>query len=200
MNIENIKVIVFDFDGTLVQSNQIKYDAYFDLFPKDESTFILIKQILSEHFERSRYFIIEKIISKKYPLHTDLKSAVQKYAKKYNRITLNRVSKCPEVENAGKILKKLYKTQKIYLSSNTPEKELKELISQREWDRFFSDIFGFPKVKIETLSTIIKREMVLPSEVVVVGDGKSDQTAAGVNKCIFFQANPNMNLMELMDN
>ncbi len=31
----SIKVIVFDFDGTLVDSNELKYNSYFKLFPDD---------------------------------------------------------------------------------------------------------------------------------------------------------------------
>ena len=199
MKITDVKVIVFDFDGTLVQSNQIKHDAYFDLFPKNESTRLIVQEVLSDNFERSRYFILKSILSKRCPPKKNLNGSVQKLAEKYNQITLRKVSKCPEVKNAGTILAKLYKTHKLYVSSTTPERALKELVRKRKWNQFFSGIFGYPNSKRRTLLEIIRREKVSPSDVLVVGDGKSDQVAAEKNNCLFIQVDSKINLMKLFE-
>ena len=56
----SIKVIVFDFDGTLIDSNQLKHDAYYKLFPSDGFHKEIITEVLGEIFEESRYVILRE--------------------------------------------------------------------------------------------------------------------------------------------
>ena len=84
-----IKVIVFDFDGTLIDSNRLKYDAYFALFPEDEWHAKAIGEVLSEIFEASRYVIFEEILQRLGgKAAKDLKRKVSELADQYNDIVL----------------------------------------------------------------------------------------------------------------
>ena len=56
------KVIVFDFDGTLIDSNRLKYDAYFELFPKDKLHSQAIETVLATKYEESRFSILAEIL------------------------------------------------------------------------------------------------------------------------------------------
>ena len=60
-----IKVIVFDFDGTLVDSNRLKYDAFFELFTDDPNHVLTIRKVLSAKKEQSRFIILEEIMQNK---------------------------------------------------------------------------------------------------------------------------------------
>ncbi len=60
-----IKVIVFDFDGTLIDSNQLKYDAYFELFDDNERDIQTIRAVLAEMYEKSRFDILEEILKRR---------------------------------------------------------------------------------------------------------------------------------------
>lgn len=190
-----LKVVVLDFDGTLVQSNQLKFDAYFELFPKDERHGTAISKILEDHFEETRYKILERVL-KELGETGDIKQRVAELAAGYNDIVLSGAKTCPEVGRAEDRLKNLSGRYELYLSSTTPETALKEIISHRGWGKYFLEICGHPKVKTDTLRRIMAEKNIGPEELVVVGDGESDRVSAENVGCLFIHIDSGHELLE----
>ena len=184
-----VKVIVFDFDGTLIDSNQLKYNAFFELFPSDSLHKEIITDVLDEFIEKSRYVILREIlkrINRKTINEDDLDYRVHASAKKYNDIVVDGAKRCKEKPGAKEVLESLSKRYNLYLNSTTPETSLKEIVKHRNWEGFFCDIFGYPNDKTSVLFDIIKRESISPGDLLVVGDGKSDRDSADKAGCKFF--------------
>jgi phosphoglycolate phosphatase-like HAD superfamily hydrolase len=183
-----IKVIVFDFDGTLIDSNRLKYDAYFELFPRDDWHAQTIREVLTKMFEESRFIILEEILRRlNNNAGMDLQKRLRQLADRYNDIVLAGAKTCSEKPGAQLALAALAQQCKLYLSSTTPDAALKEVIRHRNWHGYFVDIFGYPHEKSRTIQHIIEREKVESSQVLVVGDGESDRKSAEENGCPFVQ-------------
>ena len=183
------KYIVFDFDGTLIDSNQLKYDAFFKLFPFDAPPKNIIEEVLDEFLEESRYVILREIL-KRVDTETinenELDNRVRELATEYNDLVVDGAKRCREKPGAKEVLESLSKRYRLYLSSTTPEVSLKEIVKHRKWRNYFCDIFGYPNDKASVLLMIIKKEGLNPVEVLVVGDGMSDMDSADKVGCRFF--------------
>ena len=193
-----IKIIVFDFDGTLIDSNRLKYDAFFELFTDDRTHVPTIRKVLSETKEQSRFVILEKILRR---LGDDkgneLSRKIKELAARYNDIVLTGAKTCSEMPGAGNLLRSLCQRYRLYVSSTTPEAPLKEIVQFRGWADLFVDVFGYPCRKSETIQQIFKRENVVASEVLVVGDGESDRQSAVDNGCYFVHVKEDFRLKDL---
>lgn len=178
----SIKAIIFDFDGTLVVSNEIKYNTYFRLFPEDIRVVEIIDTVLKSHFEKPRTDIFEILLSsfKAHDLQLGLHDigAVARLSSMYNKITVEEVKECSEVTGASRVLRDLHSKHLLFLSSTTPDSSLKEIVSYRHWDAFFSGIFGYPNEKYSTIMNIRAQYCLQPDQIVVVGDGESDRLSA----------------------
>lgn len=177
-----LKVIIFDFDGVIINSNQIKYKAFFQIFPPHQQVKKIIKKALDKHRENSRYYIIEKILTalqgQRYLRVTNLNKSINFYANKYGRIVEKGAMRCKEIKGASQSLKILFKHFPLYINSTTPEDSLRRIILKRSLGIFFKGIYGGPKTKIENLSKIIEKEKINGREVLIVGDGQSDLEVA----------------------
>ena len=143
-----IRSIVFDFDGTLIDSNRLKYDAYFELFPDKDRHARIIRDVLSESFEQTRYVILEEILRRLgVGDHTYMKREVSKLAERYNDIVVAGAKTCPEKAGAEEALKKFAPMYRLYVNSTTPDASLKEIIRFRKWDGYFRGVFGYPHEK-----------------------------------------------------
>ncbi len=177
-----VRVVVLDFDGTLIDSNQLKYNAYFTIMPDMDSG--LIEEVLGSMFEASRYDIIAEILRRGQKEYMGkggemLQAKVNELAREYNNIVLEGACTCSEIPGAIDILNFLHsKNIPAYVSSTTPEVFLREIVDGRGWNHFFAGVFGFPATKEETLLSIMKDHGAGPEEVLVVGDGESDRKSA----------------------
>ncbi len=187
-------VVVFDFDGTLVDSNRLKWNAYFELFPRSPEAKRAISKALSPIYEKSRYVIIERLLDElirqglmeeppggRHRLLEDLTA-------RYGHIVLEGAKQCPEMPGASELLKELsHLGARLYLSSTTPESPLKEIVAHRGWTGYFQDIFGYPRQKSDTLRQIMEENRLPPHALAVVGDGRSDMESAEETGALFIR-------------
>ena len=179
-------VIVFDFDGTLVNSNHIKTQGFYDVIESSAFQRNLMSSILeSNPGDRSQIFIefLSRLPEVK-PI--DLDNAVSLLVKKYSDYVDELVINAPEIQGAESLLSVLKQKKKnIVLSSATPESNLKKIISRKGWDKYFDDIFGMPRYKKDTLLYVLKKYDVSKKDVFVVGDGVDDRLSAENIGCTF---------------
>ncbi len=186
-----VKVAVLDYDGTLVDSNRLKYEAYFKVFPETPENRARITRILDEIYELSRYTILEEIIRRIEPPRSgpEMKARLAAAAAAYNDLVMKVAINCPEVPGARQALDLLKeKNLPTYLSSNTPEKYLPAIIRGRGWETCFTALFGYPRKKTETVKKLLVQHQIEPAELVVIGDGNSDREAAENNQTLFLPA------------
>lgn len=184
-----LKVVVFDFDGVIIDSNQLKYDAFFQIFPSNQKIDPIIRNVLEIHREKSRYFIIKRILvkcqQKKYFEIGNLEGEVCFYADRYNSIVEIRAIECDEIEGARESLEELSKHYSLYINSSTPLEPLKRLVGRRGLSGYFKGVYGGPKSKIENLGDILAKEKIQGKEALVIGDGRSDLESARKFGCRF---------------
>lgn len=184
MEKNNFKVIIFDFDGVIIDSNQIKYDSFFDIFSNDTEKQV-VKQVLSKIRESSRYEILKQIFIQLDKPKNQLEDLVNEYAEKYNKQTLENLTQDRVFSGATNILSELQKNYRLYIVSTTPQITVRKITKKIGLDKYFIDVFGVPTIKADNHKNIIDKENVKGSEVLVVGDGESDLQAAQMHNSNF---------------
>jgi len=173
-----IKAVILDFDGVLVESNTEKTEAFkelFTLYPEHE------EEMLAYHFQN---FSVSRMRKFEHFVHDFMKrpddtETVTEMAARFSDLVTKRVIACPEVPGAMSFLQRFSKRFPIYISSATPQSELIEIIHRRGMTSYLTGIFGDPPVKKrEAIRSVLKREKVFPEETLFIGDALSDYHVA----------------------
>mgnify|MGYP000282315069 FL=1 len=170
--------IVFDFDGTLVKSNEIKTWAFGELYKEHGEN--IVQQIISynkEHegvsrFVKFRYWQ-EDLLGQPYT-----KEIGKNLSRTYSQLVFDAVVQAPYVEGALEFLKKHYQHIPLFVASGTPEPELREIIKHRSILHFFQGVYGSPATKTEILQEILVKHKLSPEQVLMVGDALTDWEGA----------------------
>jgi len=173
-------VIVFDFDGTLVQSVDIKAQAFFDVFPGSVEYKKIIGGVLTEDPDGSRTRVIpvmwQRMVEAGLPLPAG--QSPQDRIDAYGEEVFRRVAVCPEMAGATDLLHALHNQTAVYVASNTLDAPLKALLQERGWTDLLSGAFGFPHRKADVLLSLLLSHETTPDRIMMVGDGPSDADAA----------------------
>ncbi|MDD5131494.1 MAG: HAD hydrolase-like protein [bacterium] len=178
-----VKVVIFDFDGVLIDSNAIKREAYYQIFASLDNSRGAISACLQEEREGDRYHVIRRILQRLCPQAGE--EEVSSYAKNYGIICEARTSTCREIPGASACLDCLAGKYDLYINSATYEDSLRRVVYKRGWDHYFREVLGSPRTKVENLARIMKCQKVAGQEMVFIGDSQRDLNAAQTCGCHF---------------
>lgn len=172
-----IKAVIFDVDGVILESVDIKTDAFGELFkryPRHQKTILAYHQ---NNLGISRYvkfrYIYKQILKR--PLS---KKEEKQLGKKFSALVLRKVLRAPFVPGARKFLQGYHRRYRFFAASGTPARELNFILKKRKLNKFFKRIYGSPKQKADIVSDILLKGHLKKREVVFVGDASSDYRAA----------------------
>ena len=186
-----IKCVVFDFDGTLVDSNEIKREAFFEVACSWDSSGKVVEEVFerwpaANRYEKTRKIAEELIGRKLLPVDLSLEEWATRLADDYTARCEAAIAECAEMPGATAALEELSrKGLHLFLNSATPVIPLRRLTELRNWGHFFQAIYGAEATKAENLKTIARSTGVERTEMVHVGDQLDDQSGAEQFGCHF---------------
>ena len=126
----NIQAIIFDFDGVILESMDIKGWAFGKLFEQPPEHVEAIVVFHHDHggmsrFEKFRYIYREIL---KQPLD---EKEFRRLCDEFSRLVYERVLACPYVPGAREFLEKHYQTVPLFVVSGTPRRSCSGLWPRR---------------------------------------------------------------------
>lgn len=178
-----IRHVVFDFDGTLVRSNHIKRQAFYDAAAELDGAAEILDALFTEGFDGDRYAVVEALARRL--AERGITVEPEELAADYTRRCRQGIAAAPEVPGATAALERLAAEDvRLYLVSATPQQALEEVVADRRLDRAFARILGAPPAKPAHLRALVESGVPV-DELAIVGDGRDDQQAARAIGCRF---------------
>jgi phosphoglycolate phosphatase-like HAD superfamily hydrolase len=173
-----IAAIVFDFDGVILESADVKTDAFTELFAAHGPD--VQAQVKAHHLANmgiSRFvkfaWIYDNLLRQ--PLSETDSAAL---GEKFSALALDKVLAAPFVPGADTALAALVARFPLFVASGTPQGELDLIVDRRGLRGSFREVHGTPREKPAILTDLLARHQLDPSQVLFVGDGLSDYKAA----------------------
>lgn len=179
-----ISVIVFDFDGVIIDSESIKQDGYRLMFSDFNETvpedFVQRACEMHRGGGVGRISIIEEILSllgKK----DNLELYVERYAHSVGEVLKN----VPINPDAATVINVLHGKYPLYINSLTPDLELNTIVKRLGIRDKFIQVMGASQTKVENLKYVGSQEGAAPDEILFIGDSAGDETVALMYGCKF---------------
>lgn len=171
---------IFDFDGVLADSVEVKTEAFAKLFESYGPD--IVTKVVAHHrsnggmnrFDKFRIYYKEYL--KKPITDTELITL----SDKFSRLVVEQIVRAPEIEGATPFLNEYCSLLPCFVNSATPQKELIEIVEQRGWSGYFKEVLGAPVSKKDNLQYILNTYGLPPEKCLFFGDATSDYEAARV--------------------
>ena len=171
----NLKCVVLDMDGVILDSEEIKISCFSDLFRDFPRQLEAIDQFNREYRgipRRKKFVHILKNILHEEPSETRL----QNLHSRYSETVLKKMKGVSLITGVDELLK----TPGIsfFANSAAPVEEVRLILGWKGILSEFDDVYGFPNSKLETLQALQQRWS--SQEMVFFGDALADYEAARI--------------------
>jgi beta-phosphoglucomutase-like phosphatase (HAD superfamily) len=141
-----IKAVIFDFDGVILESSDIKTEAFRDLFRGYPEK---LDAIVSYHLDNGG---ISRFVKFRHIYENMLRLAIspeeeQRLGRRFSELVLEKVLKAPFVPGAMEFIRRYRDRYGLYVASGTPSGELAHIVKARGLDIFFREVHGSPPGK-----------------------------------------------------
>ena len=177
--------VVFDFDGTLVDSNGIKRVAFFEVAEVVRPGSAPVMRAALEETVGDRRTVLADY-ARRLDGSERQSPGLDWLVDLYGQRTDAAVAAAVERPGAGALLEQLRLCGiRLFLSSATPLANLQRIVEARGWSSRFEALFGRPSSKVDSLASILARSGLAPRRLVVVGDGPDDRDSARDAGCAY---------------
>ncbi len=172
------RALVLDFDGVIIESNEVKTDAFrhvFSRFPDhlDAMMSFHFENISLSRFEKFKHFIRERLG------RTADDKLLGELASEFTAFVAKRLEHVPFVPGALEFLREFAPRVPLYLASVTPEPDLGATLGARELTKYFRAVYACPPwTKADAARDVIRISACDPSEILLIGDSPGDLRAA----------------------
>lgn len=175
--LDKYPLVVFDFDGTLVDSNPIKLGAFNVCFAEFLADYPEILRYChsNHHTIRTVKFrhVYENILKRAYTPEIE-----KKLLAVYAGATTEAIINAPEIPGALEFVREASTWSKTALLSSTPHEYLIPIIKGRGWESLFTYIQGAPVKKSEWITATAARLGLSKHGVLFIGDTDEDARSA----------------------
>lgn len=172
------KAFFFDFDGVLVDSVEVKTQAFAQLF--DPYGTDIRDKVVAHHRNHGGMTRGEKFRHYyKYFLQTSIDDQeIVRLSKIFSGLVIEKIISAPAVPGAEDFLQSCQGGVWCFVISGTPFDELREIVDRRGWLKYFAELCGAPVTKRDHLRILLKRYALSPKSCLFFGDALSDYDAA----------------------
>lgn len=199
--ISDYDIYIFDCDGVILDSNQLKIDAMEKTLSAVIKNNVGIEDCVNyfkNNFGKSRFHHVDVFLA-------DYLLVDEQYREKMRNEILTAFSlMCKELYLVAALTPGFVEfisslQGKKFVASGSEQEELREVFSLRGLNAYFDEVYGSPTAKVELVASILKSED--PDvRAVMFGDALSDLYAADENKIDFIFYAPLSNVTESMLN
>ncbi|MCC7162730.1 MAG: HAD family hydrolase [Anaerolineae bacterium] len=177
MRFDDVRAVVFDLDGVILESAEIKTVAFLELFGGYPEFRERILEYHLGHLGVSRYDKFEWIYREllKKPLDGVER---ERLGQEFSGLVLGKVMGCPFVPGVRELLERWRGSKLMFVASGTPQGELDVILEGRGIAGCFEGAWGSPTKKEEVVRRVLGVYGLARDGVLFVGDGSSDWEAA----------------------
>lgn len=180
------QAIIFDFDGVIVESGDIKAQAFADLYRHHgEDVAEAVVEYHRANGGMSRYLKFhhfQKNLLNGPPL---TREEEQELDRQFSKLVMNAVIACQSVAGAETLLSKMVSQIPLFVASGTPENELHIIVQRRKLSRYFTEVRGSPRLKEALVADILSTYSLDLERVLMIGDALADYESAYQNEIAF---------------
>jgi phosphoglycolate phosphatase-like HAD superfamily hydrolase len=172
------KVIIFDLDGVILDSADIKLQGYKTIYANEDPRKLAA---LVEHCvlhggvtRRTKFALYEREFFGRSGDH----ESVEALCRRYSDLVLQAVLGCPFIDGAERLLHRARGKVRMHLVSATPDNELQDVVRERGLAPFFRTVRGAPATKQDSFDRIVKEEECALVEALAIGDSMTEFLAA----------------------
>lgn len=168
-----LKAVVFDFDGVILESVDIKTQAFRKLYEPFGAN--IADKVVRHHLANGGISRFEKfrLYHREY-LNKELNDQeVLYWAERFGQLVVDLILRCPFVDGAEDFFATESSTP-YFIASGTPQEELRWIVEKRNLSNKFAGVFGSPTKKLDILKNILLQTGLHAREVLMIGDSIND--------------------------
>jgi len=187
--------MVFDFDGVIIDSTEVKIDEYrnlFSQFTKNKTTLNEIINIYKNSAGIPREITLKKVFKETLG-KTISNQEVENLSLDYSKQIFRRLEAIEPLKGFLEYLA-IHKGLNKHIISGAPNRDVSHLVKKLNLSKYFKSIKGGPLNKKNEMTNIRKREKINAQDIVYFGDQKNDYIAAKSAGVGFIGINAGSNL------